>query len=251
MPYGGGYSGLSSKNNRLHQYNFIRNPKKGAILIEFAFAVPVLFSLIYYIQDLATIKRWHSKLDFSLHCAANMFQNTPNITKTDFVKIAYISAMGLFGDPEHFVRPALYPESPLVLHAFYVTGLGNNTCKINWCVHSCIRITGDHYNSQVRVGEVMWSHASRFRMKNILLGSNYSVTELDPSLSINMGETKIILELSVYKVASEIDFNKDYFKLFLAKVSPVFSVGSNHTFMNHIIIFTPKPGTFDPNNPPQ
>mgnify|MGYP006894183552 CR=1 FL=1 len=249
MPYGGGYSGLSSKNNRLNQYKFIKNPKNGAILIEFAFAVPVLFSLIYYISDLATIKRWHSKLDFSLHCAANMFQNTQNITTTDFANITYASVIGMFGDPEHNIWP--YIDPPIVISALCITGTTENKCKVNWFTWSDVSATKNicKTSTSSRPGAV----ASKFHLNNrINIGSIYSATQLDSNLIIGPGETKIILEISIFKKLSNKNYDRDYIKLFFARVSPAFiHEGEYATLMNHTIIFTPKPETFDPNNPPQ
>ena len=249
MPYGGGYSDLFSKSNRLTRYNFIKNSKRGAILIEFAFAVPVLFSLIYYIQDLATIKRWHSKLDFSLHCAANMFQNTQNITKTDFARICYASVIGMFGDPEHNISPEGYTEAPIIMMATCVTGVDDSKCKVNWFVWSDVSATKNHCRSTAsgRPG----SYGSKFCATNIQVGSTYSTTQLDQSLAVKEGETKIILEISVYKGECTKDYDRDYFKLFFVRVSPTFTVGGCPTFMDHCIIFTSKPGTFDSNRPPQ
>ena len=248
MPYRGRYSDLSHKNNRLNRFNFIKNSKKGAILIEFAFAVPVLFSLIYYIQDLATIKRWHSKLDFSLHCAANMFQNTPNITKSDFARICYASVIGMFGDPEHNIRPEGYTEWPIISCALSVRGTGNNNCTVNWFAYSDVSATGN----DCKTANSIVSCSSKFAASSPKAGNVYSATQLDPSLVINEGETKIILEISVYKGWCNKDYSRDYFKLFIAKLPNAIACGHGHpSLMNHSIIFTPKPGTFDPNKPPQ
>ena len=128
MPYGGGYSGLSSKNNRLTQSDFIKKSRKGAILIEFAFAVPVLFSLIYYVYDLAKMKRYNERMDFVGHQMAGMIQNISQnradkrITKADLRNIISAAYTTIYPGDTQFLTPAGYP-GPGFVHGkiFYVT----------------------------------------------------------------------------------------------------------------------------------
>jgi len=44
----------------------------GAILIEFAFAVPVIVILLYYINDLTRIKQYYRSSEFVAHQIAGM-----------------------------------------------------------------------------------------------------------------------------------------------------------------------------------
>ena len=252
MPYGGGYSGLSSKNNKLNQYNFIKSSKRGAILIEFAFAVPVLFSLIYYISDLAKIKQWNQRMDFATHCMASMFQNTSNITKKDVINI--LQAGRLVYAPDGIKRfQTLYnthQDTLFQLGVLCVVGTNTNKCKVKWFVWSA----GDAFSAY----EIAISGSLRnFGSKNwnpfvsLTIGSEYNSSIVYPSLTINAGETKILLVHLFTSIFSDANWIEGIMGLHLAHPRIIRNKNSEKTYLQSIVVFTPKPGTFDPNNPPQ
>lgn len=56
----------------------------GAILIEFAFVVPVLFSLIYYVQDLVRHMQIQERMQFAAQFAAQKIaSNVQNIARIE------------------------------------------------------------------------------------------------------------------------------------------------------------------------
>ncbi len=91
--------GLSSK---ITKQKFLFRQKffsKGAILIEFAFCLPVLIVLVYYIYDLNRYKRYYSQTEFVGQQVASMIQNISQsredktITKND---LQHISRMAFY-----------------------------------------------------------------------------------------------------------------------------------------------------------
>lgn len=139
MPYGEKYSDLSSENNKLNHYNFIKNSKSGAILIEFAFAVPVLFSLIYYAHDLYLLKKTQTQVDFMAEIMANVIQNISQnrtdkqITRRDLSYARAAAGLTYYGGSTHYTvnnsdwRPL---GSSLEFYVYLVKGTTHNRCEM-------------------------------------------------------------------------------------------------------------------------
>ena len=135
LPYGGGgnpskstnYRTKTSKNlfkNLFSKIDF-KHQSKGAILIEFAFCIPVLILLIYYMHDLFKIQRYYSQTEFVAYQMAQMLQTVSQnrsdkkITLSDLKRVtaaAYLSIYPgttmfwqgkghVFG---HFPHPIIY-----------------------------------------------------------------------------------------------------------------------------------------------
>ncbi len=101
----------------------------GAIIIEFAFFVPVLFLLILYIHDISKIGKIHKTLDFCTTCAVNMFQNisqnrsNKKITRLDYKHIHCASFLPYYGGHlEQYDDNSVLPAS--LMHVYYLKGLG-------------------------------------------------------------------------------------------------------------------------------
>lgn len=250
MPYGGGYSYLSSKNNKLNRYNFIKNSKKGAILIEFAFAVPVLFSLIYYISDLATYKSHIQKMEFCTHCMVNILQNISQqrsnkaITKQDFIYATYAAFNCWFGGDlrQYGARPNqqnyYYFPHPIL---FCVKGLANGKAKILWLIHPDWYKTPNSYNSPwIRNSADDDTHTA-FSTIKMKLQTEVNAADITPRFSIKEGEIKMILEGFMFGPSEQA-------RLGFSILKP--RAVNEYAFYNKVVIFTPKPGLFS-ETPPQ
>lgn len=194
MPHGGGYDDLSSKINKLNQYDFIKNPKRGAILIECAFAVPVLFSLIYYIQDLSRYKQIQQRTQFVAQEIASILQNIGSqraIVQKDLdlaLQSAYLSV---------FPGKTMYPTSanhyPFGyfphLWVYYVVGEGNKA-TVKW---HCTAWSPSPGESRHDV-----STNSQHPESTIKFVSGGDASSIYPDLKISDGEVKIIVECTLW-----------------------------------------------------
>lgn len=250
MPYGGGYNDLSSKNNGLNQYNFIKKSKRGAILIEFAFAVPILFSLIYYISDLATYKSHIQKMEFCTHCMVNVLQNISQqrsnkaITKQDFIYATYAAFNCWFGgDLKQFSsRPQTqnyyYFPHPIL---FCIKGLANGKAKILWLIHPMWYREPSKYESPYVRNTANDNTHKDFSVIQTSLQTEVQASTIMPNFSIEEGEIKMILDGCMFG-------EPDQARLRFSILKPKFS--TKRAFYNNTTVFTPKPGLFS-ETPPQ
>lgn len=250
MPYGGGYNDLSSADSKLNRCKFIKNPKKGAILIEFALAVPVLFSLIYYVHDLYVLKRTKSQVNFMAEIMTNVIQNISQnrtdkrITLRDLNYARATAGLTYYGGTSHYsvnknnFRPL---KSCLEFYMYLAEGTGHNRCKLKWGIAGgWFRDTPDNIGS-MGVFNYQSDHSIvRYNSRDTESSSIYQ------SLQIENGQLKIIVDLCLETVTDTFPTLKK-FGLYL--VSPKKQVGNSSTYFHSVIIFTPKPGLFSETPP--
>ncbi|MDR2724123.1 MAG: hypothetical protein LBB25_02880 [Holosporaceae bacterium] len=227
---------------------------KGAILIEFAVAVPILFILIYYMHDAPKYARMQERMEFVANEMISIIQNTSKnridkkITKND-LKNALVGAY-LSVYPGMTMRGTANLVMPLghFPHAFiyYVNGLGNGNAKVVWMVVS--------YLDDVYVSCVKYKPPQQHSGSSIKVSQNCPSSQIFKDLRIEKGEFKIILECCHYYV-SEYMFSdgrrnedvtpREAFGFYI--LNPRSTVNSN--FFTTVVVFTPKPGLFDESPP--
>ena len=221
------------------------------VLIEFAVCMPVLIILLFYINDLVRIKRYYSQTEFVAQQLANIIQNISQkrgasdatklkITLDDLKYAVSLADLTIFPGTTMFFNGTGYgfcyrPE----VFITYVEGASDGTASRKW------RITlpaGDQSSPQ-NLGSTLDSQTS-----------NVSPSTIHPSLKINSGETKIIIESQILYKPSYKDYTgyqattaKNAFKYYLLNPTPS-QIWLNHEqkwYYKSIVIFTPKPGLFD------
>ena len=79
-----------------------QKPKKGSILIEFTFSIPVCITLLFFISDHYRFYELQNKVKTSTYFAASIIQQIKNtktnkqLSKKDFADIAYVSSLNFF-----------------------------------------------------------------------------------------------------------------------------------------------------------
>lgn len=107
----------------------------GAILIEFAFAVPVFLILVYYVHDLPRMKLMQRKMQFVAYESAAILQNIARqknrITKNDIVEAVSLSYLTIFpGNTLFCSKDRMAPLGYIPFMSVYcVTGKEN---KVIW-----------------------------------------------------------------------------------------------------------------------
>jgi Flp pilus assembly protein TadG len=233
------------------------NNKIGAILIEFAFAVPILITIIYYVHDLPKCVRIQERMEFVAHEMVNMLQNCSQnrgdkkITKNDIkhaVAGAYLTV---------FPGKTMYTTSdrtaPLGYvshgHVYAVRGNGNGTASVLWCIrfHNAYDCPSP---SQI-VLDLPWNSLVK-RLTNSIPSNIY------PDLKIQGTELKIIVECTFHyirvptcgykftdgRLCADVSSKTAFGFLILTPPGISDSIRGG-SYFHSVVIFTPKSGLFD------
>lgn len=124
-----------------------RKSRYGAILIEFAFSIPIFLSLIYYIHDLPKQRRIQRKMQFVAHEVTMILQTigakhaiTQNDLKTA-ARLAWLTmcpgitqyGTGTGSSPERYMPYGYIPK----IMIYCVSGTGENQGTVNWMIDLC------------------------------------------------------------------------------------------------------------------
>ena len=239
----------------------------GAILIEFAICMPILIILLFYINDLVRIKRMYSQTEFVAQQMANIIQNISQKREGEEKKIK-------FRDVQHAASLSyltIYPGKTLYADGkrgnyshelshipyffiYYVKGLPEGKASVIWSYlfycYGAINPTG-------------WVHGKGNVNNNygvVKHKTNVTPKDIYPTLKINEGEVRIIIECPLFCRAESMSLNayaasdnqdtraKKAFNCRL--VTPKASYKYNDEFAFYfpsIVIFTPKQDLFDDN----
>ena len=169
----------------------------GAILIEFAFAIPVFLVLLYYIHDLPKLRLLQRKMQFVAYEMSSILQNIAKqrqaagtvITKQDIantMKLVYLSIY-TGNTIDGTVSPSKFPLGHYpYIGLMMVQGTGNNTAIGKWRLRSWGGIKSCTMEGFGGGNGLSWS------------SKETSSTTFYPKLSISQGENKIILQCVLY-----------------------------------------------------
>lgn len=163
---------------------------RGAILIEFAFSVPVLIILLYFVMDGPLAYRISMKLQKIAELTAQMICNVhgttiEKLTISDLKDISAAAGITLTSRKGTIASPLTNYPFYLSTYVFCVTGIGSNKFRINWNVH----IQNSLYDGVIIANKndsLLYSSISR-------LQDNLNGTGIKDFL-IQKGEIKLIIE---------------------------------------------------------
>jgi len=213
--------------------------------------MPILIILLFYINDLVKLKRLHSQTEFVAQQTINMLQNitqkreNKEIKKKDLANIHALSWQTIYPGKTLFQKDSVYPAGHnSITSMYYVKGLSDG--KASCCWRTWIELkTSPNDMSYTCVANNDTNSPINFQ-------TNTDPSNIYPTLKINQGEVKIIVETLIqrnktttYKGISD----KEAMGLRLANpVGVTTSKGWIHMFRS-IIIFTPRPGLFSETAP--
>ena len=257
-PTGGGANSSKAKNGRASSIGrFIgsRLSTKGAILIEFAFSVPIFLTLIYYLHDIPKAQRYHRQMQFVAQEVVQMLQNISKsrtdkaIKLRDCVYILHSACLASFpgrsGVPyqSEYLQFGFFPEMLL----YYVVGEPNGKASVKWLVDAYIASPISSW--QWNIGILYRDYpASQIRYK-----VNVAPSEIYKGLQIKEGEAKCIVEC-VLRYHPNMKFadgrpcrNASFrdlfgFLLYTPKHDTVYQ--ETYNFFGGVVVFTPNDGLF-------
>jgi hypothetical protein len=224
----------------------------------------VIIAIIYYLHDIPKFKRIRAEMEFATHCAVNIIQNISQnrsdkrITSKDLSYTRCFVGLSLYpGKSSYAVSgsgvPARRPTATFNLwYFYYIKGTGHNKCKVCWCWDSgYVNTSPDSSDFGVFI-----SSDKSYSVVVYKAGDSVNSWEIYPSLTIEEGEEKIILDSCYWgtnagafadgRSAATVPVGRR-FGLYVATPKPA-RKGAN-SYFNTIVIFTPKPGLFDETSP--
>ena len=228
--------------------------------------MPILIILLFYIHDLVKIKRYYSQTEFVAQQMVNIIQNisqnreNKRITTNDLKHAMTLAYQTIYpGMTMFWQEQGLYfvnNPHPII---YYVKGNDGGTATTVW---GKTLWTGDYRAvspTKIRTGTETTTHDASL----INMGTDLQPSQIYPTLKIQPGEVKIIVEAFIFFKTGLKDINgksgytpREVFGCHL--VSPKLWQNENGrladdktrgAFFNSVVIFTPKPGLFDETPP--
>ena len=216
---------------------------------------------MYYVHDLYHLKRIQERLKFIAEEMVNILQNISQtrankaITNSD-IKYASAAAYLSFFPGKTFYNTS-ENTSPLGYSSsgqlYCVKGQAGGKASTLWSRRFTSSMTTFSPSSVTIQKE-------RDGRSVINAGTDITASAIHKDLKIAEGEIKILLEVGIHCAYGDRDYKFPNGKTIaeaggLAKVLGFyvypFKSNTEHVMLHEVVIFTPKPGTFDPNKPPE
>ena len=225
---------------------------RGAILIEFAVCIPILIILMFYINDLVRIKRYYAQTEFVGQQTVNMIQNISQkrdnkaITKTDLVNIHALTWSTFYPGVSMLKTNSVYPAAHKpITSIYYIKGLDNGKASCIWRTWTRL------YENPSKIGYNSYTSDGGGSVVRFL--TNTSPSNIYPTLKINSGEVKIIIETLIERQngTSEYKNISDQESVGTHFINPTIRSSSStwSQMLHSVVIFTPKPGLFSETAP--
>jgi hypothetical protein len=193
-----------------------------------------------YGHDIFKLARIKERMEFCAHEMINMLQNASNgqsITKQHYIHSVYAAFLSYYGGGTSQYDGNCFPHPVL----FCIKGMGGGQAKILWIMHPCWYRPPDKYNNPtIRNAASDRTHKIEFSLIKQDLNTIVNETDIWPSLHIEEGKIKMILEVELFsQTADHANFIKNL-GFFILRPKP----SCPYSFFNTVVIFTPKPGLF-------
>jgi len=163
----------------------------------------------------------------------------PKIYLNDIRYAASLAFLSMFpGNTRWTTNNSACPYAP-GLHIAYVTSESDNKASVKW-LRNCTNYNGMTPSEYGNNGTFL-----SYNYSSIKYGTNVTPSSIYPTLKINKGESKILIDVNLYSEPSSHD-HKKVFGLYLVKPKTSFAAAR---LFDSVVIFTPKPGLFSEKPP--
>ena len=184
----------------------------------------------------------------------NVSQNRTDkkITKEDLDRIFKASHMAVFPCVEQKMKDMVSNDGKTWMTPVVVLfeGTGDNKCKINW--FCCLDITSN-FTTLSYVSRSSWiidtAACSLWYKGYQRIGEEQDSKNFYPDLKIQKGEIKVVVETNLLRRYGETI--KQMFGFYLINPKPIGISYGHEPYFHNYVIFSPRPGIFDPTTPPQ
>lgn len=174
--------------------NIFKKPKRAAVLVEFAIALPMLISLVYFAYDVPRLKRLEAQLKADISYIEQMLNTIRNretinkkVTKTDIVNM--ISAIGI----THNMTALMSLPYRINVAMTLIKGVGFDKFSVCWHGYGVFEFDKCIEFKNGRA-------CTKFPFET---NSTYDTSEIDSSIHIMMDEYKIIVEVGLNNYIEE------------------------------------------------
>ena len=197
--------------------------------------MPSLIITIYYINDLATLQRWHSQTQFVAYQMAQMIQSISQnraskaITANDLRNIVAAAYLSIYPGTTMFSTSEVPWKSFFGHNAmgfiWYVKGNDNGTASVIWGrrFHTADQAVNP---STISIDTSL----SRCNVKNL---QNAAPSEIYPSLTMKPGDKKIIIECAIHY--------SQYYSYYFTDGRPTADVSPAKAFGLYLLPLTLRP----------
>lgn len=255
------------KNNLTKVCGSLGKRSRGAILIEFAFSIPVLITLLLYIHDLYQIKNIQNTIKSIGYQMINMIQNVSIrrsdrlITNLDLNNSSIAAFLSYFPGTTGISTTQDGKTYAKGMYGFfilwYLKGVGNNKAKVcwtrslNWQCGNESSICSYALNEWTSVPQIQSSKESN---------KDIDVSTIRDELLIEKDEIKMVLEISLfvggpggspfyYPDGTDVyDVSRQKrFGFFV--IDPPKPYNATRTVFNTVFVFSPRPDIFNEDGP--
>ncbi len=221
----------------------------GAILIEFAFAIPILSLTLFFMTDAPRYYYIKAKMHNSTHFAANMIQNISQfksdkrISSTDLSRIFCAAFINQYSGVQLYATGSnVYPLGySFSAYVYYVECYDDsNKARVVWAWHNVDVSEPEKYEYEILEG----NHTDSIVTYSATTPSSIYRKGTE-ELTMEKGDAKIIIEVALVPKGSSTGDDKSRFGFLMMPIKP--SVGSS--YFNTVVVITPNPGLFDETPP--
>lgn len=218
-----------------------RLKSKGAILIEFAFGLPILVLMLYFCLDVPKAYQFVNKLRTYSEIAADLITNVYSYEGDACISIEELKYVSRALEIYFLGNPAQREYGfNISMYITCVTGTGSGRFKTNWVVG----VDNDISARQIKAYRLLSSSGSISTegfsgTRSKALSANLKGTELE-NFEVGKGDTKLIVEAFVWRNPENRGFNRQFYMMSL----PVTLIA------NKFVVVTPPSGLISDQYPP-
>lgn len=214
---------------------------KGAILIEFAFGLPILVLMMYFCLDVPRAYQFVNKLTTCSEMAADLITNVYSYSGDNNISIEELKYVSRALEIYFLGNPARQQEYGFNISMYItcVTGIEGGKFKTNWIVG----VDNDISNQKISVyrssqkGSIPFEGFSE--TKSQAISSDLNNTEFK-NFEIGKGDIKLVVEAFVWRKSEGRGFNRQFYMMSL----PMKLVA------NKFVVITPPKGLISDEYPP-
>jgi len=182
---------------------------KGAVLIEFAFGIPVLILMMYFCLDVPRVYQLINKLTTSADVASHLISNIHSSVNQSAISKDELKAVGRALEIYFLGNPKVDDiDFNISAYLTCITGIDKNTFKVNW--KSVINIdTATHEITINDVGNQNFQNAKSTLISDATMFANTEISGLE----IDPGEIKLVIETFIWRDSNKRGFNKLFYML--------------------------------------
>jgi hypothetical protein len=205
---------------------------KGGIVVEFAFAVPLLIMVLYFCMDVPQVYRITANLQRTSELYAQLLLNvikmriSKELTQLDLKNISQVVGFTFTG-----IEKGLNHPFYLSTYITYIEGSGSDKMKVKWCVHLKNKLSTTSVDVETERYDYSAIQASTTQLSSIKSLSGFAIQK---------GEFKLLIETVIW--CDDSPTERGFNKYFVMISIPGTKKGNAKILGSRFAIVTPPKG---------